>query len=135
MISQTAEYALRAAAFLGEREGAARKADEIAESTRVPASYLHKVLAALCRARLVKSRRGPRGGFMLTRPIDDISALDVILAVEPWNRMDTCPLGKPEHEQRLCPLHERLARVQAQAEDSFRRSTLRDLIDVPDAPQ
>ncbi len=133
MISQTAEYALRAAAYLGEAGGAPRKAHEIAASTRVPASYLHKVLAALCRAKIVRSRRGPRGGFMLSRSVDEICAFDIIGAVEPWNRMDTCPLRKPEHEHQLCPLHERLSRVQAEVESSFRRSTLRDLLDVPPA--
>jgi Rrf2 family protein len=129
MISQTAEYALRAAAFLGEKEGILQKTHEISDSTQVPPGYLTKILTAMCRARIVHSRRGPRGGFVLARPAQNISVFDVITSVSPWNRMDACPLLKPEHSERLCPVHQCIADAQSALELSFRKASLRDLIE------
>jgi Rrf2 family protein len=129
MISQTAEYALRAAAFLGEKQGILQKSHDISDSTQVPPGYLTKILAAMCRARIVHSRRGPRSGFVLARAAQDISVFDIITAVSPWNRMDTCPLLKPEHADHLCPVHQCIADAQSALELSFRKSSLRDLID------
>lgn len=129
MLSQTAEYALRAATFLGRANHFPRKAHEISECTKVPPSYLHKVLAALSRADLVNSKRGPSGGFTLSRPASEISAYEVIQAVDPWKRIVKCPIDDPAHEKELCPLHRHLASTQDSVECAFRKSSIRDLID------
>ena len=136
MISLTAEYALRAATFLSRDEGTPRKAQEISISTQIPSSYIQKVLTALSRARLLKAQRGPRGGYFLARPAHEISAFDVITAVAPWERMDSCPLLKPEHAGNLRPLHRCIAEAQALLEKSFRNSSLRELMEeTPPASQ
>ena len=57
MISQTAEYALRAIVFLAD-QAEPRTTQQIAAATRVPPSYLSKVMQALSRARVVHSQRG-----------------------------------------------------------------------------
>lgn len=48
----------------------------------VPANYLAQILGELKAARLVVSRRGVQGGFLLARPPAEISLLDIIAAVE-----------------------------------------------------
>ncbi|WP_314243528.1 RrF2 family transcriptional regulator [Streptomyces kutzneri] len=48
----------------------------------LPAAYLNKQLQALARAGIVTSTPGPRGGFRLARPLDAISLMDVVAAVE-----------------------------------------------------
>lgn len=48
----------------------------------LPAAYLNKQLQALARAGIVSSTPGPRGGFRLARPLDAISLMDVVAAVE-----------------------------------------------------
>jgi len=53
MLGKTAEYALRAAVWLGREPGQAESADSLAERTKVPRRYLHKVLQDLVRAKLV----------------------------------------------------------------------------------
>ena len=55
MFSQTAEYALRVAAFLAGRGDRPATIRQIALATRVPEGYLAKVLLSLSKARLVKS--------------------------------------------------------------------------------
>ena len=93
MISQTAEYALRAIVMLGSNPGSPRTTQQIAEETRVPCGYLSKVLQALGRAGLVEGQRGLYGGFVMSRSLDELTILDVINAVDPLKRINRCPLG------------------------------------------
>lgn len=53
MISQTAEYALRAIVFLADQRGTPRTTAQIAEVTQIPAGYLAKVMQSLSRVKLV----------------------------------------------------------------------------------
>ena len=60
----------------------------------------------------------------------EITALDVIRAVDAPTVMDRCPLDLVEHKDRLCPLHAKLARTYAMIETALRESTLRDLVET-----
>ena len=127
MISQTAEYALRAMAFLASNPGQARTAQKISELAELPAGYVVRVMQLLRDAKLVAPRRGPHGGFTLTRSLDRINLLDIVNAVEPVRRVEKCPLGKPAHLQ-LCPLHRRLDEAAAGVEKAFTDTTLAELV-------
>ena len=130
MISQTAEYALRAMVYLADQAGQPRTTAQIAEYTQVPASYLAKVMQGLSRARLVTSQRGLNGGFHLNRPPEQLTVLEIVNAVDPIRRFHECPLGLPSHTQ-LCPLHDRLDSAAAMVEKSFADTTVAQLLDVP----
>lgn len=132
MITQTAEYALRAMVYLASQGPVLRTTLQIARVTQVPAGYLSKVLQQLARAGLVDSSRGVHGGFRLYRPADQISVLEVVNAVEPIRRFPTCPLGLPWHGVQLCPLHRRLDEAGAAVERALGTTTLADLLNVPD---
>jgi Rrf2 family protein len=132
MLSQTVEYALRAMMYLASIDGAAVNSETVAASTRVPPGYLLKVLRDLVVAGLVKSFRGPRGGFTLAREPASITILDVVNAVDPIRRIDKCPLGNPRHTK-LCALHQRLDAALAEIEASFRKTTLADMLAADDA--
>src|SRR3972149_5635143 len=108
MISQTAEYALRAVTHLAGREAIdAPTTAQIARTTQIPSNYLAKVLRSLSRAGLVHSQRGPGGGHKLARNPAELTALQVVNAVDPLTRIKSCPLGLEDHRD-LCPLHCRL---------------------------
>jgi len=119
---------LRAVVFLGEQYGSPCTTRHIAEATQVPNGYLSKVLQALSRGGLVRSRRGLHGGFELERPPADVSLLDVVQVVEPLRRVRSCPLELPEHADQLCPLHRRLDDALALIETCFKSTTVADLI-------
>lgn len=108
MFSSTAEYALRAAVFLVIHREQLSSSQTIAQTTKVPPKYLSKILNDLVEAGIVSSRRGPNGGFILTRDPADISVLQVVNAVDPIKRIATCPLGIPSHGKNLCRLHRKL---------------------------
>ncbi len=131
MFSQTVEYALRVIVYLGSLEGVPAVTRQIAAVTQVPEGYLAKVLQGLSRAGLVQSQRGLHGGSILALPPEKLSVYDVIEAVQPIQRIRSCPLGLPSHGSRLCPLHRRLDDAMAMVEKACRESTIADLLSEP----
>lgn len=127
MLPKTAEYALRAVVCLGRDSDETASADHLAEQTKVPRRYLHKVLQDLVRAKLVRSQSGPGGGYALARSPEKVTILDVVNAVAPLDRIRHCPLGLPSHTK-LCPLHAELDRVYAATEAAFKNVTLAQLL-------
>jgi Rrf2 family nitric oxide-sensitive transcriptional repressor len=130
MFSQTAEYALRAVVFLASRPEQPQTTQQIAEVTKVPAGYLSKVLQGLSKANVVHAQRGVRGGFTLARPADQLTVFDVLQAVDPLQRIQSCPLGLKGHVN-LCPLHRRLDRALGLVEQALKDSTLAELLLEP----
>lgn len=131
MISQTAEYALRAIVYLAMNPEGSHTTQQISVASRVPAAYLSKVLQALVRARLVHSHRGLGGGFNLSKSPDEATILEVLNAVDPIQRIQTCPLGLKAHGTVLCALHRRLDEATAVVEEAFRSTTIGDLLASP----
>lgn len=131
MISQTVEYALRAVVTIAQNKGAPCTAQRISELTKVPGPYLSKMMQGLARARVVTSKRGLHGGFLLTKDPADLTIAEVIDAVEPFKRIRECPLGINGHQGTLCPLHRRLDQAMALVEESFQNTTVADVLSHP----
>jgi Rrf2 family protein len=90
-LSERVEWALHctwtlAAAPNGEPLSTRR----LAEFYDLPAPYLAKVLSALVHAGILIGTSGPSGGFRLARPASEITAADVLEAVEGRGQLFTC---------------------------------------------
>lgn len=131
MFSQTVEYALRAVVHLASNAPQPQTTEAIARATRVPQAYLSKVLQNLVQAGVVKSQRGLGGGMSLVKTPAELTILEVVNAVDPIQRIKTCPLELATHGVRLCPLHRRVDNALAMVEDAFRGTTLQEIIDEP----
>ena len=81
-VSAKVDYALRAAAELASAEGRPLKREAIAAAQGIPDPFLEQILLALKRAGIVRTRRGPEGGYWLARPAAEVSLAEVIRAVE-----------------------------------------------------
>ncbi len=127
MISQTAEYALRAVVFLAERRNEPHTIRQIAQATLVPEGYLAKVMLELGRHGLVRSQRGIKGGTSLAIPALELTVYTIVQAVDPIHRITQCPLNNPNHATELCALHHRLDEAAALIENCFRNTTIADL--------
>ncbi|GAB5495674.1 MAG: Rrf2 family transcriptional regulator [Phycisphaerales bacterium] len=130
MISQTSEYALRAALFLAARtDDSPASAQDISEAVRVPVGYLQKILRMLAKHEILVAQRGTNGGFALAKVATSISVLDVLHATDTKiQRITHCPLGIKGHT-RLCSLHRLLDDELARTEQTFAGTTLADLLD------
>lgn len=80
-ISARADYALRALVALAA-EGRPMTAEELAKSQDLPVSYLEAILLELRRSGIVLSRRGPDAGYRFVRPASEVTAAEVMRAVE-----------------------------------------------------
>src|SRR3954462_2995354 len=80
-ITAKADYAVRAALELAGSDGPV-KGDALASAQHIPLKFLENILIELRQAGLVRSQRGPDGGYWLGRSAEEISVADVIRAVE-----------------------------------------------------
>ncbi len=131
MFSNTVEYALRAIVYLAYEAPEARTTAQIAEATKVPKDYLSKILQGLAKKKILQTQRGVGGGVSLLRPPEELTILDVVNAVEPIERIRTCPLGLPTHGVKLCPLHKRMDAALAMVEHAFGNTTLAEVLAEP----
>lgn len=81
-ISERVDNAVRSMAELAMSDGEPVKAEAIAERQDISLKYLLDILRDLKRAELVRSRRGPNGGFTLSRSSDSITLADVFRAID-----------------------------------------------------
>ena len=82
-LSTKARYALRALMELAIREGEGPiQLREIAKAQRISPKYLEQLAIPLRHAGLLRTERGPTGGYELARAAEDITALEVVEAVE-----------------------------------------------------
>ncbi len=128
MIPLTAEYALRAIVWLASHPEQTQTSEQIATATQVPPRYLYKVLQSLAQAGLIHSQPGPRGGYSLAIPADQICLLDVVNTVAPIGRITSCPLNIESHSAELCPLHYELDKAYQQIEKAFEKVTIAQII-------
>jgi Rrf2 family protein len=131
MLSQTVEYALRASVQLGYSYPQPSTTQQIAVATKVPPAYLSKVLQSLRDAGLVRSQRGSGGGVTLARDPHEISVLEIVNAVEPVQRIRSCPLDLASHGKQLCPLHRRMDDALAAMEAAFHQTSLGEVLAEP----
>ena len=82
-VTAKADYAVRAVVELAASDqGAPRKVDDVAKAQAIPVSFLENILTQLRSAGVVRSQRGPEGGYWLAKPAAEVSLADVIRAVE-----------------------------------------------------
>src|SRR5207248_5695862 len=82
-VTAKADYAVRAVVELADSSQASpRKVDDIAQAQAIPVSFLENILTQLRSSGVVRSQRGPEGGYWLARPAEEVNLADVIRAVE-----------------------------------------------------
>jgi len=84
-LTKKADYGLMALKYLAEQAAlgpAAQSAKEIADAYHIPPPLLAKILQTLTRAGLLVSHAGTNGGYALARPAKEISAFEVIRAID-----------------------------------------------------
>src|SRR6266576_5741917 len=82
-VTAKADYAVRAVIELADSsQQSPRKVDSIAQAQAIPVSFLENILTQLRSTGIVRSQRGPEGGYWLARPPEELNLAQVIRAVE-----------------------------------------------------
>ena len=128
-IPRRVDYGLRAAIYLAGQDPEKNCfLGEIAAQQGIPRKFLEKILQSLTRSGLVRSKRGPDGGYALARPPGEVSFRDIIEALEGPIAVNLCL-----DQQMTCSHLPRCAMVgvwneiQRRVMDVFANTTLADL--------
>lgn len=123
--SRTAGYAILALGCIGSRKGDWVLSRHVHECTGIPMPYLRKILFALGKAGLIRAKRGYQGGFVLARPPEKITFLEIVRAVEGGKTTQDCLLALPRcTEANACPLRRFWQKERARIETQLDRITL-----------
>ena len=129
-ISRRADYAVRIMLELASRpEGERISSAELAARTEVPRSFLHKIVADLAKAGLVRTYKGPNGGLMLVRSPSEINMQHILEAVDGPVCLNACLLRPSECPRDvMCPAHRFWGRLQAMVIAELQAATLEKLV-------
>lgn len=96
-ISRKADYALRAMIFVAALNGQRTcSINEIAESEKIPREYLAKILKELAQKGFLRSYKGVNGGYKLAKNRDQISYLDILIAMQGPFEISSCNMQDRE---------------------------------------
>ena len=128
-ISEAASLALHSMALLAANPEQSIPTRKIAARFHVSEAHLSKVLQRLTKAGLVTSIRGPKGGFLISKPTDEITLLDVYESMEGPLVPCKCLLGTPVCGDKGCILGGLLETVDKQIRDYLAGKRLSELAD------
>jgi Rrf2 family protein len=116
-LSRASSYALHAVAHMAaEGEGRLLTSRHIAQARGLPENFILKLLRPLVSAQILRSVKGPNGGYQLARPASKITVLDVVEAVDGPLRGQTDLVGEGADA-----LNRRLEAIWCDAIDHVRR--------------
>ncbi|MBI3989351.1 MAG: Rrf2 family transcriptional regulator [candidate division NC10 bacterium] len=129
LFTRPCQYAIRALAHLASHRGDQFcRAQEIAQAEEIPGPFLATVLQDLVRGGLVKSHKGPRGGFCLARPAERITLSQIMEAVGSLSGLSQCAIGLETCSgDMLCPLHDQWQEVRQRLMGYLEAVTVADM--------
>jgi len=130
--SSACEYGIRAMSYLASFEPGHRVlARDVSEHEQIPGPFLGKVFQTLVRAGLLKSNKGPGGGFYLARNPREITLLDIYTAIDGSAYLEACAVGLARCSDEVpCPLHERWKPIREQIRLYLKSTSLADMADA-----
>jgi len=133
-LSKRGEYGLRALQHLAARYGEGPVPNkELAERNNIPSRFLEQILLTLKHGQVVRSQKGPRGGYYLARPPQEITLAEVVRLLDGPLAPISCvsetayePCGCPDME--ACGLRRVMREVRDTVATIMERTTLADLV-------
>ncbi|MGE5648057.1 MAG: RrF2 family transcriptional regulator [Acidobacteriota bacterium] len=127
--SRSTEYAIRAFVNLAQvQEGKYAMVKQIAEQEGIPAHFLAKILQQLARKGLLRSSKGPTGGFSLRTPPKDISLIQLVEALDGLTDYQKCVSGLSEcTDDAPCGMHDSWKALRSRIMEYLEKTTIADL--------
>lgn len=127
--SRSSEYAIRAFVYLAQvPDGRYAMVKNIAESEDIPAHFLAKILQQLARKGLLRSSKGPTGGFALRVDAADIRLLDIVEALDGLAPYQQCASGLAEcNDDMPCSMHDSWVTLRSRIMDYLGKNSIADL--------
>lgn len=135
MLSNTCKYAVRSVIYLALNEEDNKKIGikQISKDLDIPMPFLSKILQSLAKQKILKSTKGPHGGFGLGRKAGDISLYDIVLIIDGDDVFSNCLIGMKlcksnDNNGHACPVHEKYHLIRRQMTEFFKGETIEKII-------
>jgi Rrf2 family transcriptional regulator, iron-sulfur cluster assembly transcription factor len=127
--SRSSEYAIRAFVHLAQiPDGQYAMVKNIAEQEDIPSHFLAKILQQLARKGLLRSSKGPTGGFALRMDPGDIRLVDIVEALDGLASYQQCASGLSECSDEMpCSMHDNWKALRSRILEYLERNTIEDL--------
>ena len=132
--SRSAEYAIRAFVHLARvPEGKFAMVKQIAEEEVIPSHFLAKILQQLARKGLLRSSKGPTGGFSLRTPAKDVTLLNIVESLDGLQEYQRCASGLAEcNDDMPCGMHESWKALRSRIIEYLEGTSVSDVADALD---
>ncbi|MBN2733018.1 MAG: Rrf2 family transcriptional regulator [Balneolaceae bacterium] len=129
LLSKSCVYGLRASLFLASNQNSEYVSiKELSKQLDISFHFLTKILQQLTAVDLLKSLKGPNGGVRLSKPGDEITLLDVVVAIDGDDLFQECVLGLPGcGREKPCPLHNIWAATRGDIREMLETNNLLDM--------
>ncbi len=132
MFSKSCEYGIRATLFIASESYKGNKVGikDITEQINSPEAFTAKILQALVRHGIIRSTKGPSGGFGIEKEdISKIKLADIVSAIDGDSIYHGCALGLPTcSEESPCPVHFKFKYIREELKQMLVSTTLEELI-------
>ncbi|MDA3812629.1 MAG: Rrf2 family transcriptional regulator [Candidatus Cloacimonetes bacterium] len=125
-ISEAASLALHGLVLIAKNQPLRMNVKVLAEELNASQTHLAKVFQNLSKAGLVRSLRGPSGGFELNKSAEDITFLEIYEIIDSKIMLGECPLGKNHCVFQSCIFDNELNRISTDIYDTFKKMKLSD---------
>jgi Rrf2 family iron-sulfur cluster assembly transcriptional regulator len=128
--SRSTEYAIRALVHLAQvPEGRYAMVKQIAAEENIPAHFLAKILQQLVRKGLLRSSKGPTGGFCLRRPAGEIRLMQLVEALDGLTNYQKCVSGLSEcTDGAPCAMHDSWKTLRSRIMNYLETTTIAELV-------
>lgn len=126
----TTDYAIRVILLMAQQGGKVITAEAAARELGMTYSNFNKVAWKLKMADLLKSVKGPSGGYRLSESVQDITLYDIVTVMEGDIRINRCLEDDgfcSRNAAQTCSIHKTLGILQSQIIDTLRNVKIHDL--------
>lgn len=131
MFSKSCEYGIKAIIYIATRslEGERVKIGEVSVGINAPKAFTAKILTSLIKKKILESKKGPYGGFIIDiQKISDIKVSDIVSAIDGDDIYKGCGLGLEEcNSNQPCPMHDKFVKIREGLREMLETTTIFDL--------
>lgn len=131
MFSKACEYGIRATIYITNASKSNQRVSlkDIAQAIDSPEAFTAKILQQLARSGIIRSLKGPSGGFEVdNEQRARIRAIDIVTAIDGDQIFHGCGLGlKACNEEKPCPVHDKFKVIREQLRDMLAGTTIAQL--------
>jgi Rrf2 family transcriptional regulator, iron-sulfur cluster assembly transcription factor len=130
IFSRQCEYALQAIMYISMKENDAyTDIKEISKELSIPPHFLAKIMQNLSRNEILRSYKGPTGGFALAMDPKEITLYQLVVAIDGDGFLNDCVLGLPVcGGENPCPVHEQWGKMREEIHEMLAGKTIAQLV-------